>query len=172
MSLHELTVNLASYRLPDTVRVNDIIRTSHQHDHHVSRPRVRNAIATNVRDDGYLEMALVLGYSLRKFNPWIDGVSNDLVLLIPSNTTLLPGGMAKAEAVGWKFRHEDDVPINGIEDLYIGFQRNFIKYRAWTWTDYRKVVMLDADTVCLGDISLLISDGFGMSPFHRVLLFK
>lgn len=110
-----------------------------------------------------MELALTLGYSIKKYNPRLADLSTELVLLVPNENDITPASISKLEKVGWKLRNEDDIVLNGTENLYKGFQRNFIKFRVWTWTEYRKVVLLDADTVCLGDISLLLSDGFGKS---------
>lgn len=128
-------------------------------------PTVKNAIATNLQTDGgYVEMALALGYTIKKYNPRLDDLSTELILLVPYDNNLTPASVAKLERIGWTIKNEEDVKINGTEALWAGFQRNFIKFRVWTWTEYRKVLLLDADTICFGDISLLLSDGFGKSP--------
>jgi alpha-N-acetylglucosamine transferase len=108
-----------------------------------------------------VELALALGYTIKKYNPRLADLSTELVLLVPIENDITPESLSKLEKVGWKLRTEDDVTVNGTENLYKGFVRNFIKFRVWSWTEYRKIVLLDADTMCMGDISLLLSDGFG-----------
>ena len=133
-------------------------------DRNLERPprrTIRSAIATNLQTDDYVELAACLGYSIKKYNPQLDELGAELVLLVPNNNNITPASFTKLETVGWTIRYADDIAINGTDELYVGFQRNFIKFRVWTWTEYRKVVLLDADTLCLGDISLLLHEGFG-----------
>lgn len=134
-----------------------------------SRVVIRNAIATNLQNDVYVEMALTLGYTIKKYNPRLTDLNTELVALVPHNNSITPESISKLNKMGWKIREEDEVKVNGTEALFLGFQGNFLKYRVWTWTDYRKILLLDADTLCLGDISLLLHNGFGMSfPFRDI----
>ena len=83
------------------------------------------------------------------------------MLLVQKNNDISQLGLENLEMVGWKFRKEADLAVSGTERLNLNWRRNFIKLRVWTWIEYRKILLPDADTTVWGDISLR-SDGFGM----------
>lgn len=135
----------------------------------------RYAIVSNVHNELYLPLALVLGYSIKKYNPHLSQRSTDLVLLLPKDNDITPYNRARLEKIGWKLREEEDIYFSGIEGLKPAFQRNFIKYKMWNWTEYSKIAFIDADCLVEGDISLLLSDGYGKLsliwlPSFRVLV--
>jgi len=127
----------------------------------VSRPEILNAVVSHVQNEDYLPYVLVLGYSIRKYNPTLSSSpGTDLLLLVPRKNDLTQHDIERLEAVGWKIRLDDDIELEGQEQLNPNWRRNFIKLRVWAWTEYRKIAFLDADTLVSGDISLLLSDGF------------
>jgi alpha-N-acetylglucosamine transferase len=140
---------------------------SHQHikmDSQDVPKKIKNAIVTNVQNEEYVTYALLLAFTIQKYNPRLAELSTELVLLLPRKHEVTPDSLVLLEQSGWRIREEEDIAVNGTEKLNVNWRRNFIKLRVWAWTEYRKVVMLDADTMVLGDLSLLLSDGFGEFP--------
>ena len=121
------------------------------------------AIVSNVQNEKYVPYALCLAYTLQKYKPANDTAAVDLVLLVPTENDITIESSLRLQQAGWTIRTEDDVKVKGAEKLNPNFRRNFIKLRVWSWTEYRKILYLDSDTLVMGDISLLISDGFGTS---------
>jgi alpha-N-acetylglucosamine transferase len=128
----------------------------------VTSRKCNTAIVSNVQNELYVPYALCLAHTIQKCNPGIADTSN-LVLLVPNENDITPISLKRLERVGWKIRMEDDVAVPGTDDIPSTFRRNFIKLRIWSWTEYRKILFLDADVLVRGDISLLLSDGFGIS---------
>ena len=127
----------------------------------VSPFRARNAIVSNVQNDWYVHYALLLGYTIKKYNPALPSISAEMVLLIPRQHDINQANMDRLRELGWKIKFEDDLTVEGMNNLSPNWRRNLIKLRLWSWVEYRKILFLDADTMVLGDISLLLHDGFG-----------
>jgi hypothetical protein len=136
----------------------------------LSPPKKKNAVASNLQNENYVQYALVLGYTIQKYNPIFEDGSTDMVLLVPYDNNVTELSMSRLKAVGWNIRYEDDIAVPGTEWLHPLWQRNFIKLRVWNWIEYRKIALFDADTMVMGDISLLLSDGFGKSSSHLLNL--
>lgn len=71
--------------------------------------------------------------------------------------------MTRLQQVGWTIRYEEDIKLQGLENLQSHYRRNFMKLRLWRWTEYAKVGYIDADCMIRGDIRLLVSNAFGIS---------
>jgi hypothetical protein len=125
-------------------------------------PTSAKAIVSNVQNEAYVPLALVLAYTIRKYNSVHLTHPVDLVLLLPHEHDITSASLTRLEQVGWQFRYEDDLEVNGTDTLPRNYRRNFIKLRLWSWVEYRKIAFLDADTMVMGDIGELLSDGFGM----------
>jgi alpha-N-acetylglucosamine transferase len=72
--------------------------------------------------------------------------------------------MSRLREVGWQVRQEHDIEVPGMEYLQANYKRNYMKLRVWAWTEYKKIAVIDADCMCTGDVSLLLSDKFGKLP--------
>jgi alpha-N-acetylglucosamine transferase len=123
---------------------------------------LKKVIVTNIHNDLYVVNALVLGYTLQKYNTFSPDV--ELLALVPYQHSISPRNLERLKEIGWRIRHEHDIVVAGIETLKQAFQRNFIKLRVWSWTEYAKVVWIDADCIVTGDISLLLSTKYCTSP--------
>jgi len=146
------------------------VQHSNQLDSLKSSPnsQIRNAIVSHVQNNEYLPYVLNLGYTIRKYNPTLCPPSTELIVLIPRDNELTPTELQQLESVGWKIRYEEDIILEGLEQMNSNWRRNFIKLRIWAWTEYRKIAFLDADTLVQGDISLLLHDGFCISPLESM----
>jgi alpha-N-acetylglucosamine transferase len=118
---------------------------------------------SNVQNDWYVHFALLLGYTIKKYNPDLASISAEMVLLIPREHDIRQANMDLLTELGWKIKFEEDLTVEGINNLNPNWRRNLIKIRLWSWFEYRKILFLDADAMVLGDISLLLHDGFGIS---------
>jgi len=122
----------------------------------------RYAIVSNVQNEKYVHVALVLAYTIQKYNP---SLGAELVLLLPTDHEIGETSLARLEQVGWHLRIEDDIHVEGMENLQWNYRRNFAKLRIWGWEEYRKIGFIDADCMVRGDISLLLSEEFGTISF-------
>jgi glycogenin glucosyltransferase len=131
----------------------------------------KKAIVSMVQNEDYLPMALVLGYTLQKYNQRLANDGIDQVMLVPYEHDMSPTSLARLKKVGWTIRYEQDVAVEGTETLYVAYQRNFLKLRLWSWTEYAKVGFIDADCMVRGDVSLLVSDKFGtcFTPRYKAI---
>ena len=112
---------------------------------------------TSVQNEAYVAGALVLAYTLQKHNPDLVS-STDLILVVPADNDLTARSKERLEQVGWKLHHEEKVRIKGVPRHW----SNHVKLRIWRWTQYKKLVWLDADCMVKGDISLLLSERYGI----------
>ncbi len=99
-------------------------------------------------DDNFLEGALLLGYTLKKYHPhhqmYIMYFENAL-----SNRTL-----CSLRQVGWilKLVHNIAPPFKGTASHFI---HQFTKLTLWNMTEFDSITYLDVDTLVLSDISHL-----------------
>jgi alpha-N-acetylglucosamine transferase len=119
------------------------------------------AIVTNVQNEHYVTNALVLGYTLQKYNPTLADQNIEAVLMVPYKHDITPKSMSQLKEVGWIIRYEEDLAVEGVQSLPLNYQRNFIKLRVWRWIDYLKIAWIDADCMVKGDVSFLLSTDFG-----------
>ncbi|OZJ06727.1 hypothetical protein BZG36_00341 [Bifiguratus adelaidae] len=89
----------------------------------------------------YLQPALVLGYSIRKYHPDIP-----LYLLVKPDSDLRKDMFCQLETVGWTIKEETrvDAPIDQVKKQ---FRDNFTKLKLWSYTQFDAIVYLDADTL-------------------------
>jgi len=128
----------------------------------------KKAVVCNLQSERYANNALVLGYTLEKYNANLFKKGVDLVLLMPYENDFTPTTLSRLKDVGWQFRWEDDIEVDYSDNLQANFRRNYQKLRVWAWTEYRKLALIDADCMCRGDISLLLSEKFGKSKFGSI----
>jgi len=116
----------------------------------------RTAIVTNVQNELYVPNSIVLGYTIQKHNPNLVHNGTELILMIPHKHDITEISMARLKVIGWVIRYEDDVVVEGIENILIQYRRNYINLRIWRWVEYRKIAFIDC--LVMGDISLLLFD--------------
>lgn len=118
-------------------------------------PRSQYAFVTIYSNDiakqfGYLQMLVVLGYSLKVFNPTIDRVvvcheafENDapVVKILRKAWT----HVIFRKVIRWPDEFDRDKVINA----------KWFKFHAWTLTQYKKVLLMGADTMLFTDPSPL-----------------
>jgi hypothetical protein len=117
-----------------------------------SRPR--RAFASSVYTDNFVPLALALGYSISHTND-LHAQNADMVLFVRQGANVSDASIARLRKVGWKVRVEDDIALPGVEvdQIEPWHKWNLNKLRVWTWTEYERVLFIDADTLVKGDLS-------------------
>lgn len=127
----------------------------------ISKSNKTRAVVTNVLSEDHVGSALILGYTLQKNNPTITK-NADLIVQLSRNCKIKQQSLVRLAQIGWEIHYDDETRINDAN--LAGQHRNgFMKLQLWRWTQYKKVVWLDADCMVLGDISLLLSENYRMT---------
>lgn len=120
-------------------------------------PRRRKyALATSVQTAKYADFALTLGYSILKHND-VDAMDIEMVLLvrIDGSDAVTKKNITNLEKVGWTVKVAEELEFDevNIEDIRSWHRHNFNKLHLWTWTQYEKVIFVDADIICKGSFA-------------------
>lgn len=122
-----------------------------------SVPRKRRyAVTSSVQTSSYANIAMALGYTITKYND-LDSLGIDMVLLVRTegSDAITPQNITNLKKVGWDVRVAEDLEFDDVDIQKIRpwHRHNFNKLHLWTWTQYEKVVFVDADVLCKGSIS-------------------
>lgn len=122
-----------------------------------SIPRRRKyAVTSSVQTSNYAYIAMTLGYSISKYND-LESMDADMVLLIRTEgeNAITRENITNLQKVGWKIQIAQDLEFDGVDitDIRPWHRHNMNKLHLWTWTQYEKIVFVDADIVCKGSIS-------------------
>jgi len=134
----------------------------------VDTKRARKAISSSVFTANYAHMALMLGYSLKKHND-LEALNAEMVLLVLEDDEGKNGitreNRTRLEKAGWKLRVAEELEFPGVNQTQIRkhHRHNLNKLHLFSWTEYDKIVFMDADTVCKGSIQDLLEMPGGMS---------
>ncbi|CAF1048349.1 unnamed protein product [Adineta steineri] len=114
-----------------------------------SKQEHREAIVTLITGDIYIPGALVLGYSLNKYNS-VKVHNRDMIALIKHDSINDKHHLKMLEEIGWKLIYVDSLSFPGtvIPRLADGL----IKLYAWNMTQYSTILVLDADVMIIGSI--------------------
>lgn len=114
---------------------------------------------------------MMLGYSILKHNNMNDLDAEMVLLVREANDDDAKDGVTKEdieklEKVGWKVRVEKELQFENvkIEDIRAHHRHNLNKLHLWTWTEYEKIVFIDADVVCKGKLDELLAMPGGEFP--------
>ena len=99
-------------------------------------------------DNNFLEGALLLGHTLKKYHP------HHQMYMMHLETALSTRTLCSLRQVGWIPRAVQNIPppLQGTGPRFIN---QFTKLILWNMTDFDAIVYLDVDTLVLGDISHL-----------------
>lgn len=102
----------------------------------------------------YTRYAVALGYSMAQSNgDYFKAVGVDMILLTYSDIKFSLKSVREIEAVGWKMRQVPRIsPTPSTPDM---FRENFGRINIWAWTEYSRIVYIDADAIVMRDISAL-----------------
>lgn len=111
----------------------------------VSRRAFFSALYT---DNNFLEGALVLGYTLKKYHP------NYPMYMMHFHNGLSNRTLCSLRQAGWIPRIVNNIapPLKGVWSHFIN---QFTKLVLWNMTEFDSITYLDADNLVLGDISNL-----------------
>jgi len=130
------------------------------------------AITSSVQTASFTAMALMLGYSIMKHND-LSALDAEMVLLVrpqgpDAKDGVTPQNVTRLEQAGWKVRLIQDLEFEGvnIKDIRAHHRHNLNKLNLWKWTEYEKIVFIDADVVCKGSVQELLDmpADFAASP--------
>ncbi|TGZ80867.1 nucleotide-diphospho-sugar transferase [Ascodesmis nigricans] len=126
--------------------------------------KARYAITSSVQTHHFTPLAMMLGYSILKHNNMNDLDAEMVLLVREANDDDAKDGVTKEdieklEKVGWKVRVEKELQFENvkIEDIRAHHRHNLNKLHLWTWTEYEKIVFIDADVVCKGKLDELLA---------------
>lgn len=129
----------------------------------------RYAITSSVQTASFTAMALMLGYSIQKHND-LKAMDAELVLLIREDEEdgVTAENKTRLEKAGWKIRVAEELTFDGVDNSAIRshHRHNLNKLHLWTWTEYEKILFIDADVVCHGSLEELwqVPGDFAAAP--------
>lgn len=121
----------------------------------------RYAITSSVQTGSFTAMAVMLGYSIQKHND-LKAMDAELVLLVrafdPADANAVTTeNITRLEKAGWKVRVAKELEFEGVDtdDIRPWHRHNLNKLHLWSWTEYEKILFIDADVVCKGSLAEL-----------------
>jgi alpha-N-acetylglucosamine transferase len=121
----------------------------------------RYAITSSVQTGSFTAMAVMLGYSIQKHND-LKAMDAELVLLVRAfdpkdDTSVTAENITRLEKAGWKVRVAQELEFEGVDtgDIRSWHRHNLNKLHLWSWTEYEKILFIDADVVCKGSLAEL-----------------
>lgn len=162
-----------------------MIPTLHQKPHRVVNSKVftpseqksirrkpKYAITSTIQTGSYTAMGLMLGYSLQKHND-LAAMDAEMVMLIREggDDGVSAENRTRLERAGWKVRVAEELEFMGVDKSAIRshHRHNLNKLHVWSWTEYEKIIFMDADTVCKGSLADLWSMPGGRNHLVRML---
>lgn len=144
-----------SYNREDAVKYSTF-NTNTNTNEKVLKPRY--AITSSVQTASFTAMALMLGYSIQKHND-LKAMDAELVLLIREDEEdgVTAENRTRLEKAGWNIRVAEELTFDGVDNSAIRthHRHNLNKLHLWTWTEYEKILFIDADVVCHGSLEEL-----------------
>ena len=120
--------------------------------------RPRYAITSSVQTSSFTAFALMLGYSIQKYND-LAAMDAELVLLVRQDGAdgVTAENITRLERAGWKIRVAEELEFEGVDNTKIRahHRHNLNKLHLWSWTEYEKITFIDADVVCKGSLKEL-----------------
>ena len=101
----------------------------------------------------FAAMALMLGHLVQKHND-LRAMSVELVLLVREDDkdSITAEDKTRLERVGCKIRIAEELTFDGVDNGKIRAHRRYSlnKLYLWSWTEYEKIIFVDADAVYKG----------------------
>lgn len=120
--------------------------------------KARYAITSSVQTASFTAYALMLGYSIQKHND-LAAMGAEMVLLIREEGAdgVTKENRTRLEAAGWKVKVAEDLEFENVDNSKIRahHRHNLNKLHLWSWTEYEKILFIDADVVCKGSLKEL-----------------
>ncbi|KAK9465947.1 nucleotide-diphospho-sugar transferase [Lipomyces arxii] len=123
-----------------------------------ARRAPKHAIFSSVQTARFSQYAMMLAYSLQKYND-LAALDAELVLLVRTEGAdgVTPQNITRLERVGWTIVVERDLDFENVDESKIRshHRHNLNKLYLWSYTQYERIVFIDADTLCKGQIGEL-----------------
>lgn len=129
----------------------------------------RYAVTSSVQTASYSGLALNLAYSILKCND-LAAMDAELILLVRTegDDGVSAENITRFEKVGWKVQVAEELEFENVNtnDIRAWHKHNLNKLHIWTWTQYEKVIFIDADVLCKGSFKELLQmpGDFAASP--------
>lgn len=116
------------------------------------------AITSSVQTASFAGLALNLAYSIQKYND-LEAMDAELILLVRTEGEdgVSQENITRFENVGWKVQIAEELEFDHVDtgEIRSWHRHNLNKLHIWTWTQYEKIVFIDADVLCKGSFSEL-----------------
>ncbi|KAF3935692.1 Glycogenin-2 [Dactylella cylindrospora] len=100
----------------------------------------------------------MLGYSIQKHND-LAAMDAELVMLVRStgDDGVSAENITRLEKVGWRVKEAEELEFENVDTSQIRshHRHNLNKLHVWSWTEYERIIFLDADTICKGSLAEL-----------------
>lgn len=129
----------------------------------------RFAITSSVQTGSFTAMAVFLAYTIQKHND-LRSMDAELVLLIREDIAdgVSAENKTRLEKAGWNIRVAQELYFDGVDNSKIRehHRHNLNKLHLWTWTEYEKIMFIDADMACKGSLRELweVPGDFSAAP--------
>ncbi|KAK6499799.1 hypothetical protein TWF481_010156 [Arthrobotrys musiformis] len=122
------------------------------------RRKPRYAITSTIQTGSYTALGLMLGYSIQKHNDLV-AMDAELVMLVRSGGQdgVSAENITRLEKAGWRVKEAEELEFENVDTSQIRshHRHNLNKLHVWSWTEYERIIFLDADTVCKGSLAEL-----------------
>ncbi|KAK9377640.1 nucleotide-diphospho-sugar transferase [Lipomyces chichibuensis] len=123
-----------------------------------ARRSPRYAISSSVMTARFSQYAMMLAYTLQKHND-LAALDAELILLVRTEgkDAVTRQNITRLENVGWKILVERDLDFENVDKSQIRpyHRYNLNKLYLWSYTQYERIVFIDADTLCKNSIAEL-----------------
>lgn len=118
----------------------------------------RYAITSSVQTASFAGLVLNLAYSIQKYND-LQAMDAELILLVRTEGKdgVSAENITRFEQVGWKVQVAEDLEFDNVDtgNIRSWHRHNLNKLHIWTWTQYEKILFIDADVLCKGSFAEL-----------------
>ncbi|KAK9449204.1 nucleotide-diphospho-sugar transferase [Limtongia smithiae] len=122
------------------------------------RRQPRYAVASSVMTARFAQYAMMLAYTLQQHNDF-EALDAELILLVRTEgkDAVTAHNITNLEKVGWRVLVEKDLEFEGVDKGKIRpyHRYNLNKLYLWSYTQYERIVFIDADTLCKNSIAEL-----------------
>lgn len=122
------------------------------------KKKPRYGITSSVQTASFAGLALNLGYSIKKYND-LEALDAEMILLVRTEGEdgVSAENITRFEKVGWKVQIAEELEFDQVDTGAIRswHRHNLNKLHIWTWTQYEKIVFIDADVLCKGSMAEL-----------------
>jgi alpha-N-acetylglucosamine transferase len=122
--------------------------------------RRRYAITSSVQTASFAGLALSLGYTIQKYND-LEALDAELILLVRTDgaDSVTAENITRLEKVGWTVKIAEELEFDHVNtgEIRAWHRHNLNKLHIWTWTQYEKILFIDADILCKGSLAEIFS---------------